>query len=101
MREVSGKKQKNKNLSLNHLPPFVFPAVTNFNNGLEASSDSDDEDKLHIVEEDSLQEPEAGHAEGAALQASRDAARTVLPLNGSLNGGEASFSSIVLLFLCV
>uniref|UniRef100_H3CRA0 Zinc finger E-box binding homeobox 1 n=1 Tax=Tetraodon nigroviridis TaxID=99883 RepID=H3CRA0_TETNG len=60
--------------------------VTNFNNGLDASSDSDDEDKLHIVEEDSLQEPEAAAAaaEGAPLQ---DDAASVLPHNG-LNGGR-------------
>lgn len=60
--------------------------MTNFNNGLEASSDSDDEDKLHIVEEDSLQEPEVASADGATLQDSHDAA-TVLPHNG-LNGGK-------------
>ncbi|XP_056912322.1 zinc finger E-box-binding homeobox 1-like isoform X1 [Takifugu flavidus] len=58
--------------------------VTNFNNGLEASSDSDDEDKLHIVEEDSLQEPEAAAAEGPPLQDGH-AAATVLPHNG-VNG---------------
>lgn len=63
-------------------------AVTNFNNGLEASSDSDDEDKLHIVEEDSLQEPEAAAAEGPPLQDSH-AAATVLPHNG-VNGGTRS-----------
>lgn len=77
-------------------PVSLFPAVTNFNNGLEASSDSDDEDKLHIVEEDSLQEPEAATAAAAAtavavadgtpLQDSHDATTTVLPHNG-LNGG--------------
>ncbi|KAM4605192.1 zinc finger E-box-binding homeobox 1-like [Polymixia lowei] len=53
-------------------------SVTNFNNGLEASSDSDDEDKLHIVEEDSLQEPEV--ADG-----SHDTT-AVLARNGSWNG---------------
>lgn len=63
--------------------------MTNFNNGLEASSDSDDEDKLHIVEEDSLQEPEVASADGANLQDSHDAATTVLPHNG-LNGGKIS-----------
>lgn len=63
-------------------------AVTNYNNGLEASSDSDDEDKLHIVEEDSLQEPEAtAAAEGPPLQDSHTAA-TVLPHNG-VNGGTS------------
>lgn len=66
----------------------LFSAVTDFNNGLEASSDSDDEDKLHIVEEDSLQEPEVANADGTKPQDSRDATTTVLPHNGSLNGGE-------------
>ncbi|KAM4556079.1 zinc finger E-box-binding homeobox 1 isoform 2-T2 [Fundulus diaphanus] len=61
-------------------------AVTNFNNGLEASSDSDDEDKLHIVEEDSLLEPDAAEADGATAPESHDAAVTVLPHNGSWNG---------------
>uniref|UniRef100_A0A3B4X4N5 Zinc finger E-box binding homeobox 1 n=1 Tax=Seriola lalandi dorsalis TaxID=1841481 RepID=A0A3B4X4N5_SERLL len=56
-------------------------SVTNFNNGLEASSDSDDEDKLHIVEEDSLQEPEVADADGTTPQDSHDAATTVLPHN--------------------
>ncbi|XP_042354080.1 zinc finger E-box-binding homeobox 1 isoform X2 [Plectropomus leopardus] len=60
-------------------------AVTDFNNGLEASSDSDDEDKLHIVEEDSLQEPEVANADGTKTQESHDAT-TVLPHNGSSNG---------------
>lgn len=64
----------------------MFSTVTNFNNGLEASSDSDDEDKLHIVEEDSLQEPEATSGNGTTSQDSHDAAATVLPVNG-LNGG--------------
>uniref|UniRef100_A0A673A9X1 Zinc finger E-box binding homeobox 1 n=1 Tax=Sphaeramia orbicularis TaxID=375764 RepID=A0A673A9X1_9TELE len=47
-------------------------SVTNFNNGLEASSDSDDEDKLHIVEEDSLQDTEAVEADGKTPQESHD-----------------------------
>ncbi|XP_053294536.1 zinc finger E-box-binding homeobox 1 [Pleuronectes platessa] len=72
-------------------------SVTDFNNGLEASSDSDDEDKLHIVEEESLQEPEAAAAAAATTttataaikvevttpQDSHDATATVLPPNGS------------------
>uniref|UniRef100_A0A3B4WS32 Zinc finger E-box binding homeobox 1 n=1 Tax=Seriola lalandi dorsalis TaxID=1841481 RepID=A0A3B4WS32_SERLL len=72
------------------LPPRckLQQQVTNFNNGLEASSDSDDEDKLHIVEEDSLQEPEVADADGTTPQDSHDAATTVLPHNGSWNGGE-------------
>ncbi|XP_070700687.1 zinc finger E-box-binding homeobox 1-like [Pempheris klunzingeri] len=61
-------------------------SVTEFNNGLEASSDSDDEDKLHIVEEDSLHEAEVANADGTTLQGSHNAATTVLPHNGSLNG---------------
>uniref|UniRef100_A0A8C6PFG5 Zinc finger E-box binding homeobox 1a n=1 Tax=Nothobranchius furzeri TaxID=105023 RepID=A0A8C6PFG5_NOTFU len=61
--------------------------VTNFNNGLEASSDSDDEDKLHIVEEDSLLEPDAAaNAEGTTPLDGHDATITVLPHNGSWNG---------------
>lgn len=76
--------------------PLCPPTVTNFNNGLEASSDSDDEDKLHIVEEDSLQEPEAAAAaaaataaaiaDGTTVQTSRTAA-AVLSHNG-FNGGR-------------
>ncbi|KAM9720138.1 LOW QUALITY PROTEIN: zinc finger E-box-binding homeobox 1-like [Menidia menidia] len=66
--------------------PSAAEGVTNFNNGLEASSDSDDEDKLHIVEEDSLLEPEAPDADGSALPDSHDAAIAVLPHNGSWNG---------------
>lgn len=62
--------------------------MTEFNNGLEASSDSDDEDKLHIVEEDSLQEPEVTAADGTTPKDSHDDAKTVLPFNGSWNGGE-------------
>ncbi|CAL8343102.1 unnamed protein product [Merluccius merluccius] len=72
-------------------------SVTNFNNGLEASSDSDDEDKLHIVEEDSLQEPDATtHATAAAVANGDQATPTdashdtsaVLAHNGSWNGGR-------------
>lgn len=74
---------------LDHLASLLlFSAVTDFNNGLEASSDSDDEDKLHIVEEDSLQEPEVANADGTKTQDSHDTTTTVLPHNGSLNGGE-------------
>lgn len=32
---------------------LYLPAVTNYNNVVEPGSDSDDEDKLHIVEEES------------------------------------------------
>ncbi|XP_006807830.1 zinc finger E-box-binding homeobox 1-like isoform X2 [Neolamprologus brichardi] len=70
-------------------------AVTNFNNGLEASSDSDDEDKLHIVEEDSLQEPEVTDADGTTSLDSHDhdATVTVLPHNGSWNGVKEECAS--------
>ncbi|KAK9538475.1 hypothetical protein VZT92_003643 [Zoarces viviparus] len=69
-------------------------SVTDFNNGLEASSDSDDEDKLHIVEEDSLQEPEVANADGTKTQDSHDAATTtVLPHNGCLNGVKEEYVS--------
>ncbi|XP_039999880.1 zinc finger E-box-binding homeobox 1-like isoform X2 [Xiphias gladius] len=68
-------------------------AVTNFNNGLEASSDSDDEDKLHIVEEDSLQEPEVADADRTTPQDSHDATTTVLPQNGSWNGVKEECAS--------
>lgn len=65
-----------------------FSAVTHFNNGLEASSDSDDEDKLHIVEDDSLQEQDAADADRTTPLDSHDDTSTVLLHNGSWNGGE-------------
>uniref|UniRef100_A0A3B3YH19 Zinc finger E-box binding homeobox 1a n=1 Tax=Poecilia mexicana TaxID=48701 RepID=A0A3B3YH19_9TELE len=68
-------------------------SVTNFNNGLEASSDSDDEDKLHIVEEDSLLENDATETDGATALENHDAAITVLPHNGSWNGASGRTSS--------
>uniref|UniRef100_A0A8D0D1F6 Zinc finger E-box binding homeobox 1 n=1 Tax=Sander lucioperca TaxID=283035 RepID=A0A8D0D1F6_SANLU len=58
------------------------PKRSNFNNGLEASSDSDDEDKLHIVEEDSLQEPEVANTDGTKMEDSHGATTSpVLPYN--------------------
>uniref|UniRef100_A0A3Q3K5U9 C2H2-type domain-containing protein n=1 Tax=Monopterus albus TaxID=43700 RepID=A0A3Q3K5U9_MONAL len=84
--------QRNKRRRTSNAAAFM----TNFNNGLEASSDSDDEDKLHIVEEDSLQEPEAAtttDADGTTLQDSHDATTTVLPHNGSWNGVKEEFVS--------
>ncbi|XP_034742674.1 zinc finger E-box-binding homeobox 1-like isoform X2 [Etheostoma cragini] len=69
-------------------------AVTDFNNGLEASSDSDDEDKLHIVEEDSLQDPEVANADGTKTQDSHGTTTSpVLPHNGSLNGVKEEYVS--------
>ncbi|XP_024117182.1 zinc finger E-box-binding homeobox 1 isoform X2 [Oryzias melastigma] len=61
-------------------------SVTHFNNGLEASSDSDDEDKLHIVEDDSLQEQDVADADRTTPLDSHDDTRTVLLHNGSWNG---------------
>ncbi|KAG5841554.1 hypothetical protein ANANG_G00167840, partial [Anguilla anguilla] len=64
-------------------------AVTNYNNGAEATSDSDDEDKLHIVEEDSL--PDGGdggdtgdeaESDGNAPESRPDARAAVLTANG-------------------
>ncbi|XP_031142083.1 zinc finger E-box-binding homeobox 1 isoform X1 [Sander lucioperca] len=69
-------------------------SVTDFNNGLEASSDSDDEDKLHIVEEDSLQEPEVANTDGTKMEDSHGATTSpVLPYNGSLNGVKEEYVS--------
>ncbi|XP_034742675.1 zinc finger E-box-binding homeobox 1-like isoform X3 [Etheostoma cragini] len=69
-------------------------SVTDFNNGLEASSDSDDEDKLHIVEEDSLQDPEVANADGTKTQDSHGTTTSpVLPHNGSLNGVKEEYVS--------
>ncbi|XP_068605312.1 zinc finger E-box-binding homeobox 1-like [Brachionichthys hirsutus] len=68
-------------------------SVTNFNNGLEASSDSDDEDKLHIVEEDSLLEPEGANADGTPPPGRHAAAAAVFPHNGSLNGVKEECAS--------
>ncbi|XP_045915484.1 uncharacterized protein LOC123977058 isoform X3 [Micropterus dolomieu] len=69
----------------------LCPTVTNFNNGSEASCGSDTKDELHIVEDDSLQEPEVTKADGTTAQDSHDATTTVLPHNGSLNGAVSCF----------
>uniref|UniRef100_A0A8C8DLT8 Uncharacterized protein n=1 Tax=Oryzias sinensis TaxID=183150 RepID=A0A8C8DLT8_9TELE len=60
--------------------------ITHFNNGLEASSDSDDEDKLHIVEDDNLQEQDGADADRTTPLDSHDDTSTVLLHNGSWNG---------------
>ncbi|KAI4810388.1 hypothetical protein KUCAC02_019220 [Chaenocephalus aceratus] len=81
---VSAEKQANPKRS----------SVTEFNDGgLEASSDSDDEDKLHIVEEEGLLETEAPPAEGAKTHGGHDYATKVLPHNGSLNGVKEEYVS--------
>ncbi|KAL4630925.1 zinc finger E-box-binding homeobox 1 [Arapaima gigas] len=69
--------------SLEPHPSFILPAsatittVTNYSNVVEANSDSDDEDKLHIVEEDSLPD-EAGEDDVPVLPAA-------LGLNGPVD----------------
>ncbi|KAM4687607.1 zinc finger E-box-binding homeobox 1 isoform 2-T2 [Discoglossus pictus] len=52
-------------------------AVTNYNNVLEANSDSDDEDKLHIVEEESV--TDAADGEGSVPDDDLPTDQTVLP----------------------
>ncbi|XP_063308671.1 zinc finger E-box-binding homeobox 1 isoform X1 [Pelobates fuscus] len=51
--------------------------VTNYNNVLEANSDSDDEDKLHIVEEESV--TDAADGEGSVPEDDLPTDQTVLP----------------------
>ncbi|XP_078393838.1 zinc finger E-box-binding homeobox 1b isoform X2 [Cetorhinus maximus] len=51
--------------------------VTNYNNVVEASSDTDDEDKLHIVEDESV--TDAGDCDTNALEDDLPTKRTVLP----------------------
>lgn len=47
------KKNRHNLTGSSNLCPSMSPcAVTNYNNVVEAGSDSDDEDKLHIVEEE-------------------------------------------------
>uniref|UniRef100_A0A667ZP55 Zinc finger E-box binding homeobox 1 n=1 Tax=Myripristis murdjan TaxID=586833 RepID=A0A667ZP55_9TELE len=77
-------------------------SVTNFNNGLEASSDSDDEDKLHIVEEDSLQGPEVADGGTTTPEDSHDAAAAVLPneRERERGGGKKMTPHVSLLVVC-
>ncbi|XP_072364456.1 zinc finger E-box-binding homeobox 1b isoform X3 [Scyliorhinus torazame] len=51
--------------------------VTNYNNVVEASSDTDDEDKLHIVEDESV--TDAGECDTNALEDDLPTTRTALP----------------------
>uniref|UniRef100_A0A8C5MFM6 Zinc finger E-box-binding homeobox 1 n=1 Tax=Leptobrachium leishanense TaxID=445787 RepID=A0A8C5MFM6_9ANUR len=62
-------------------------AVTNYNNVLEANSDSDDEDKLHIVEEESV--TDAADGEGSVPEDDLPTDQTVL-----LEGGESAKGSV-------
>ncbi|XP_061776794.1 zinc finger E-box-binding homeobox 1-like isoform X1 [Nerophis ophidion] len=65
-------------------------SVPNLNGGLEASSDSDDDDKLHIVEEDSLLEPDVANAKA---KETRGGAARLLPQNGFWKGVTEEFVS--------
>lgn len=60
--------------------------VTNYNTVVEANSDSDDEDKLHIVEEESI--TDAADCEGGVPDEELPTDQTVLP-GGSDRGGSA------------
>ncbi|XP_053322503.1 zinc finger E-box-binding homeobox 1 isoform X2 [Spea bombifrons] len=62
-------------------------AVTNYNNVLETNSDSDDEDKLHIVEEESV--TDAADGEGSVPEDDLPTAQTVLP-EGTAKGSGTS-----------
>lgn len=56
---------------------FLFSfAVTSYNNVLDANSDSDDEDKLHIVEEESV--TDAADGEGSVPEDDLPTDQTVL-----------------------
>lgn len=57
--------------------PFVYIAVTNYNTVVETNSDSDDEDKLHIVEEESV--TDAADCDGGVPDDDLPAGQTVLP----------------------
>ncbi|XP_028728789.1 zinc finger E-box-binding homeobox 1 isoform X2 [Peromyscus leucopus] len=59
--------------------------VTNYNTVVEANSDSDDEDKLHIVEEESI--TDAADCEGGVPEDELAAEQTVLPGGGDGDGG--------------
>uniref|UniRef100_A0A8C5K7F0 Zinc finger E-box-binding homeobox 1 n=1 Tax=Jaculus jaculus TaxID=51337 RepID=A0A8C5K7F0_JACJA len=56
---------------------LVYVPVTNYNTVVEANSDSDDEDKLHIVEEESI--TDAADCEGAVPEDDLPTDQTVLP----------------------
>ncbi|XP_037693870.1 zinc finger E-box-binding homeobox 1 isoform X2 [Choloepus didactylus] len=62
--------------------------VTNYNTVVEANSDSDDEDKLHIVEEESV--TDAADGEGGVPEDDLPADQTVLPGGSEREGGTQS-----------
>lgn len=66
----------------------LFSAVTNYNTVVEANSDSDDEDKLHIVEEEST--ADAADCEGGMPEDELPADQTVLPGGSDREGAAKS-----------
>lgn len=65
---------------------LVYITVTNYNTVVETNSDSDDEDKLHIVEEESI--TDAADCEGGVLEDDLPADQTAL-LGSSEREGDA------------
>lgn len=63
---------------------FLCITVTNYNTVVEANSDSDDEDKLHIVEEESI--TDAADCEGGMPEDELPADQTVLPGSSDREG---------------
>lgn len=83
---------------------LVYITVTNYNTVVETNSDSDDEDKLHIVEEESI--TDAADCEGGVPDDDLPSDQTVLPGSSAREGsakscweddGEFSFSCSILL----
>uniref|UniRef100_A0A8C9FNX6 C2H2-type domain-containing protein n=1 Tax=Pavo cristatus TaxID=9049 RepID=A0A8C9FNX6_PAVCR len=71
---------------------------TNYNNVIEANSDSDDEDKLHIVEEESI--TDAADCDASVPEDDLPTDHTVLPENsereGSTNKSNGILSALVI-----
>lgn len=67
---------------------LVCIAVTNYNTVVETNSDSDDEDKLHIVEEESI--TDAADCEGGVPEDDLPADQTVLPGSSAREGSAKS-----------
>lgn len=67
---------------------LCFSTVTNYNNVVETNSDSDDEDKLHIVEEESIADVADGDNSVPDDDLPKD--HTVLPESNEREGGANS-----------
>lgn len=67
---------------------FCLSTVTNYNNVVEANSDSDDEDKLHIVEEESV--TDAADCDASVPEDDLPTDHTVLPENSEREGSTNS-----------